>query len=280
MSGRDEFIGNSRRNLILKTASSIRVLVGDKYYDLNFKGSDNKEKEEKELEPSKFIIVKDFSDYDKGKIDYPGDGFIIFSLSGEIYYTNNGKYNSYSSSNIELIEDSGEVDNVFQDSVIFNASIPFLVNSRNLVQNLNSQYLDGYSSSDFILNKNKIKLNELVVESISSSDNKFFYKDGVFSFSNEEEKFISNKRIIGSGTKVLDVEEIEESKFVPYVGLLESILEVIIENDYNPYDYINSMLQVVNIDVLPDISKLEFNEQITFYRSLKNACFIIKNNDL
>ena len=36
MSRGDHVIGNSKRNLVLKTAGSIRVLVGDKYYYLNF----------------------------------------------------------------------------------------------------------------------------------------------------------------------------------------------------------------------------------------------------
>ena len=41
---REEIVGSSSRNLVFKTAGSIRVLVGDKYYDFNFSsnGSSNK----------------------------------------------------------------------------------------------------------------------------------------------------------------------------------------------------------------------------------------------
>ena len=88
MSIRDELIGNSRRNLVLKTAGIIRVLVGDKYYNIDFR-SEKEEQEDKDEEiTSNFIIANNINGYKNGIIDYPGDGKIIFTLDGEIYYTN------------------------------------------------------------------------------------------------------------------------------------------------------------------------------------------------
>ena len=92
MSVRDEVIGNSKRGLVLKTAGSIRVLVGDKYYNLDFRNEESKEDEdESDSVESNFIISDSIDDYISGKLSYPGDNKIIFTFNGSIYYTKNNR---------------------------------------------------------------------------------------------------------------------------------------------------------------------------------------------
>lgn len=275
MSGRDEFIGNSRRNLVLKTANTIRVLVGDRYYNLDFTGSGSADSTEEKPVDSKFLIVEKL---DKG--NYPGDGYVIFTLDGGIYYTTKKRFVKYNSSNVILSEEpesSTDQSLVYNDSVTFNASIPFIVNSRNLVQNLNSQYLNGKDSSSFIEKADIIKLSNVIIDSIVSSDGSFYYKNGEFSFSNGDEEFISNKRIIGPGTEVLDYTELEDSKLVPYTGLLDSLLAILRDKDLAPCEYVNKMLTAVNVDELPDISILDVDEQYSFYEQLDFIHFVVKD---
>lgn len=181
MSNRDEVIGNSRRNLVLKTAGGIRILVGDKYYDLNFR--DEKESESSKVEEtySKFIIADSIKPYESGKIDYPGDNKIIFTLDGNIYYTFDSSYNKY----FDIINENDSDDlpySVTSDGIV-------VFNNNNVVGNLNAQFLNGKTSDDFV-EKNKVqKFNTLIFDTISSSDGKFYYKNGVFSFDPNQTTF-------------------------------------------------------------------------------------------
>lgn len=166
MSSRDEIIGNSRRNLVIKTAGIIRVLVGDKYYDINFKDSAKESDEDGNIiggtSPEEFFIVVDsISDFDDGGREYPGDGKVIFTLDGRIYYTTNNEYIEYGSKeNVDIYNDT------FNTPIELFGTPPMFVHSMSIVNNLNADLLDGYNASDFVL---KEDLNK------NSGVNKFEY---------------------------------------------------------------------------------------------------------
>lgn len=170
---RDEVIGNSRRNLVLKTAGIIRVLVGDKYYAINFRDSEEEQNDKDEEITSSFIIAKNISDYENGTLDYPGDKKVIFTLDGGIYYTLDGDYKSYS-----IGEVSSEVVTTYSDTVSFNAAQPFSVVSSELIPNLNARYLNGYTDDDFIKNEDYLKLGNLTLDTLSVGDGLLHCRDG------------------------------------------------------------------------------------------------------
>lgn len=162
MINKDEVIGNSRRNLVLKTAGIIRVLVGDKYYNINFRSSEEEQEDKDEEITSSFIIANNIRDYEDGTLEYPGEKRIIFTLDGGIYYTLDGDYKSYSVGSTDT-----NVITEYQDTVSFNAAQPFNVVSNEVIPNLNSRYLNGYTDSDFVKSDNYIKLNNLNLDTLS-----------------------------------------------------------------------------------------------------------------
>ena len=193
MSG-DEFIGNSRRNLVLKTAGSIRVLVGDRYYDLDFRneGSNNKSSEAPNSvadEASTYAIGRSFHNDDIAAYNGTNEGSLS-RQSEEVY-------------NIEL-----------PYSITTDGTV--IANSTRMVSNLNAQFLNGNSDTDFIKKDRIQKFNKVIFDSISSSDGNFYYKNGKFSLraKNEFEYMslssdttldlsYSNYSILSNGYKIL-----------------------------------------------------------------------------
>ena len=98
-------IGHSKQNLVLKTAGSIRVWVGDKYYDLNFREDESKLSDNEENNninqsfEDNILIINTINGY-----EYPGDNKVIMTLDGDMYYTSKGSYNKYLS-NVSIPSD-------------------------------------------------------------------------------------------------------------------------------------------------------------------------------
>lgn len=174
MSNRDELIGNSRRNLVIKTAGIIRVLVGDKYYDLDFRSEKEEQDDKNDEITSNFIISESIKQYESGKINFPGNNKIIFTLDGGIYYTRDGEYNKYQTH----VDNNVNIDMPFTVTT----SGKVVANNNSMVSNLNAQYLDGKKASNFIEKSNIQTFNKVVFNELVSSDGSFYYKDGVFSF--------------------------------------------------------------------------------------------------
>jgi hypothetical protein len=138
---KEEVIGSPRRNLVFETSGVIRVKVGDKYYKLNYDKETTNEEDEESIE-SKIIIVDDILLYETGQYEYPGDRKIIFALNGGIYYTLDNGYFSFNES-----QDSDillERDTIFDNTVIFNGNPPFKLNSSEVINNLNAQFINGH----------------------------------------------------------------------------------------------------------------------------------------
>lgn len=274
MSNRDELIGNSRRNLVLKTAGIIRVLVGDKYYNIDFR-SEKEEQEDKDNEiTSNFIIAKNINGYENGIIEYPGDGKIIFTLDGGIYYTKNDKYNKYSA---EVARSNNSIASDFNNTINFKASIPFVVNSNTLINNLNAQYLNGKTENDFILRGSNIRLNNLIIDNIESSDGSFSYKNGEFTFPGEDFvlKNISEAVTIG-GFNIKSITELEYSKILPYENnLIDDIIEAILSNDKYDFSIIGDILNIHNSDDI-DLSLLNNyskDDQLEYINNVKDYLY-------
>lgn len=295
MSRGDHAIGSSKRNLVLKTAGSIRVLVGDKYYTLNFK-NENEESSENDSSESTIddevvdldsvndsyesVIVVSSKDYYDNN-NYPGDGKVIFTLDGGMYYTSNGVLNKYISDvKIDLPKE-------FNDTISFNNPVPFKINSNNLIQNLNSRFLEGYSSSDFMKNGSTIKINNLIVDNIESNDGNFYYKDGEYSIKPfvPELFFINNKVKIGNGVNIISSQEIEYSKGLPHENsLLEDFLNVIesfyLSEGYTPYYYFTNLFGYDDSLDLTPISKYSEYKQIEAISKMSDILLYKKDSQL
>lgn len=295
MSRGDHAIGSSKRNLVLKTAGSIRVLVGDKYYTLNFK-NENEESSENDSSESTIddevvdldsvndsyesVIVVSSKDYYDNN-NYPGDGKVIFTLDGGMYYTSNGILNKYVSDvKIDLPKE-------FNDTISFNNPVPFKINSNNLIQNLNSRFLEGYSSSDFMKNGSTIKINNLIVDNIESNDGNFYYKNGEYSIKPfvPELFFINNKVKIGNGVNIISSQEIEYSKGLPHENsLLEDFLNVIeafyLSEGYSPYYYFTNLFGYDDSLDLTPISKYSEYKQIEAISKMSDILLYKKDSQL
>lgn len=280
MSKRDELIGNSRRNLVLKTSGSIKVLVGDKYYDLNFRNEDKEEKdnnEENTNEESKneevvgnFIIVNSIGDYENGSLDYPGDGKIIFTLDGQIYYTRNYTYimynASYSSFTTTGVSNSSQD---FENTVNFNGKPPLTVKNNSLIQNLNAQYLNGKRDVDFLLNTPNQSFNNITFNNMYSIDGGIKYEDGKLVFNKPENEYIYNTIKIGN-SDIISIKELEYSKIIPYKNTLflevinalydtnirfsfaKDLIEILNCNDFN-WDWLDNDNKEENYKALVDV---------------------------
>lgn len=141
-------IGIGGRNLVLNTFGRVYVKVQDKYYEIDFKNGFGKDKSSK----SNIIVVN--TKLDLSSFPYPGDGNIILSKDGFIFYTEENEVKEFTinSDSIELVNPN-IIGTVTIDS---GNNSPFVVNSKTLVKNLNVEFLNGYNSNDFAkLNDNE-----------------------------------------------------------------------------------------------------------------------------
>lgn len=169
---KEEVIGSPRRNLVFETSGVIRVKVGDKYYKLNYDKEITNDKDEESIE-SKIIIVDDILLYETGQYEYPGDGKIIFALNGGIYYTlDNGYFNFNDSQDSDTLL---EKSIIFDNTVIFNGNPPFKLNSSDVINNLNAQFIEGHNWNDIqsLLSNKNTSFNIL-----ETTDGKFRAEDG------------------------------------------------------------------------------------------------------
>lgn len=169
---KEEVIGSPRRNLVFETSGVIRVKVGDKYYKLNYNKETTNNEDEESIE-SKIITVDDIALYETGQYEYPGDGKIIFAFNGGIYYTlDNSYFNFNDSQNSDILL---EQDTIFDNTVIFNGNPPFKLNSLDVINNLNAQFIEGHNWNDIqsLLNNKSASFDVL-----ETTDGKFKAEDG------------------------------------------------------------------------------------------------------
>ena len=248
----DEVIGHSKKNLVLKTSGNIRVLVGDKYYNLNFRDEDEKEKTEEEDDKTSLesndeynyndiIIVDNISEFGSSR-SYPGDKKIIFTLDGNIYYTLNNSYNKYLDKAPVPIASSTAIN--FNQPLKLKGSPAIDISDTSLIRNLNAEYLNGKKDYEFIEHGGNAKINSLTVDSIFSSDGKFSYYNGKFNIpqSDDEEDLSCNQ--------ILEISEIECSKLNYYSNdIYDDVCEILSRDNLDTIENISKFLEPANVDI-------------------------------
>lgn len=157
---REEVIGNGRKPIVLNTSGPIKVKVNDKYYVLKYEEEDNEgyvdtNKSKSKPAANNIIIAKSILNYLDGSADYPGDGKVIIAFDNGIYFTENGTYvqmlEGANSESSHATEDQSELDKyTFDRTVLFRGTPPFILNNNLLINNLNAQYLNGYTAEELM----------------------------------------------------------------------------------------------------------------------------------
>lgn len=257
---KEERIGNPYKNLVFRTSGNIRVLVGDKYYTLKY-DTENADDKSSNAAESNFIIAEEgMGPYLSGELEYPGDSKIIFAPRDNIYYTDNEMYLPFDKEE-DTEGPSISTTNTFNDTVIFNGNPAFVINGENTkIINLNAEYLDGYSSLDFMKRNDKMEF-----ESISTSDGQFSVNDGKLvvnsisavdgNIENISFKNLIGSISIGSNVKVSSFSEFLNSKFIDYdVDLLSIIYDLFIQDEINTtedfYILASKLFEIINSDYI------------------------------
>lgn len=185
-----ETIGSTSKDLVLNTFGRIYIRVRDRYYELNYgnAGSNNTLNEQKG-DPD--IIILESSN-NLASITYPGDNKVILTLDGGFYITVNGEYRPYT---IKQTGSSWEIEDLTVKNpikILTTTEPPFIINSKQLVENLNAQYLNGYTDDKFAkkaenesISGNWTIKNILFVDNVlKSTNNKNTLNDTILDFAN------------------------------------------------------------------------------------------------
>ena len=273
---KEEFIGSKNRDLVFRTAGRVSILIGDKYYPLNFDNTDNTDKEYDNTSEGSYnssvIITDSINSYLNGSIPYPGDNYLIFSSSGDVYRTLNKEYYPYyiSTKPVDI--------NSFDKTISFLGSPAFKVSRPLLINNLNAQLLNGKKDSDFILKSDNLSFENIIVNSIKSKDGKFSYINGVLTVpeSNTVEKnYISNKISIGLGLPVVSIKELDTFKYIPYDN---TIIEDLFSLDSFDYKQASQLVSFANSDNSIDSSSMNTDEIIDLYEELSSFIYLKKTS--
>lgn len=133
-------VGDKGKDLILQTSGRVYVQVKDRFYEINFRGDDEKDKDEEKEETPQVIFVD--NEDSLTDLQYPGDNYLILTKDGEFFITENEGYTP--------VAITSQINTTFTTPLtITTLEAPFNINSTNLVKNLNSEYLNGISSSSF-----------------------------------------------------------------------------------------------------------------------------------
>lgn len=151
-------IGVEGKNLVLKTLGRVYVKVKDRKYELLFRPEDYQElfketinSEEDSLNNSSFITVDSSTNLES--YSYPGDNVLVLTKDGYIYVTENNDYTQiplqFSGENLSLqnLTINGQI-------TFMGNSVPFIVPSNLLINNLNADLLDGYHVDAFARKNN------------------------------------------------------------------------------------------------------------------------------
>lgn len=133
-------VGDKGKDLILQTSGRVYVQVKDRFYEINFRGDDEEDKDEEKEETPQVIFVD--NEDSLTDLQYPGDNYLILTKDGKFFITENEGYT--------LVSIASQINTTFTTPLtITTLEAPFNINSTNLVKNLNSEYLNGISSSSF-----------------------------------------------------------------------------------------------------------------------------------
>ena len=156
-------IGVEGKNLVLKTLGRVYVKVKDRKYELLFRPEDLQQlfketinSEEDSLNNSSFITVDSSTNLES--YPYPGDNVLVLTKDGYVYVTENNDYTQiplqFSGENLSLqnLTVNGQI-------TFTGNSVPFIVPSNLLINNLNADLLDGYHADAFARKNNNEIIN-------------------------------------------------------------------------------------------------------------------------
>lgn len=161
-------VGDKGKDLILQTSGRVYVQVKDRFYEINFRGDDEEDKDEEKEETPQVIFVD--NEDSLTDLQYPGDNYLILTKDGKFFITENEGYTPVSI--------ASQINTTFTTPLtITTLEAPFNINSTNLVKNLNSEYLNGISSSSFArkdINESisRWTITELISNTIRDSEGK------------------------------------------------------------------------------------------------------------
>lgn len=287
---REERIGSPRKNLVFQTSGDIKILVGDKYYTLDYNNnkitSESNDSDNSD-EKKDYLITDSISDYENGIYNYPGDNIIIFALNDGIYYTKDNKY--YKFDNSSNIIDNNINNKVFDTTVIFNGNPPFIIRNKSLINNLNAQYLGGYPASSFMkVGDSFPEWNEL-----NSLDGNFSYKDGILNITNIvseniqtdilQANYLNGSLKVGTIANITNIQEDLNSKFRrfprPVYPFVKKIIKYLPLNYQYDVKFDNISIDTSNVQELFNIifklgyvtnifwtnTSSELNDRVNFY---------------
>lgn len=144
-------IGVGTRNMVLNTLGRLYVKVQDRYYEIDFRNQSNGSNSSPNI-----ITINSANNIEN--LAYPGDDKLIISEDGKFWITKNNEF--------KQIEVNLNKDELTLNTLTINKQLvinpeneiisPIIINSKKLIDNLNAQYIDGYSSNDLaIKNKNE-----------------------------------------------------------------------------------------------------------------------------
>lgn len=230
-----ETIGSISKDLVLNTFGRIY----NRYYELNYgnagsNGTSNSQKNDPDI-----IILE--SSNNLVSIPYPGDNKVVLTLDGGFYITVNGEYKPYT---IKQTGSSWEINDLTVKNpikVLTTTEPPFIINSKLLVENLNAQYLNGYTDDQFAKKAED--------ESISGNwtIKNILFVDNVLKSTNKRNTL--NDTVLDFANSVLDIDYINVRKAM-------RVYEYII----NRIKCTNGSFWVSDSALVQSIPKLSYNE--------------------
>lgn len=172
-----ETIGSTNKDLVLNTFGRIYIRVRDRYYELNYSNAGSSDISNNQKNDPDILILE--SSNNLASITYPGDNKVVLTLDGGFYITVNGEYKPYT---IKQTGSSLEIEDLTVKNpikILTTNEPPFIINSKQLVENLNAQYLNGYTDDKFAkkaenesISGNWTIKNILFVDNVLKSTNK------------------------------------------------------------------------------------------------------------
>lgn len=245
-------IGDKGKDLILQTSGRVYIQVKDRFYEINFRDENKGIEEEKTDDFSSKIIIIESKD-DISNITYPGDGYFIIAKDGNFFLTEEGNI-------VELSLTQQSTTTFSTPLTITSLEAPFIINSTNLVKNLNAEYLNGISSSNFIRkdtneNISKLTIKEIISNQIHDQNNKTILnlENGSLTIDT-----IRVNKLIVSETET-DSEETESAS--------ESSIDII-----NKKTYFSNGITIKSISV---IDKLESYIELSDFQYFSNENYLV-----
>ena len=225
-------VGDKGKDLILQTSGRVYVQVKDRFYEINFRGDDEEDKDEEKEETPQIIFVEDPSILDDS-YPYPGDNYLIIA-GGEFFRTIDGEY--------QPIQISTQQNSTFNIPITINTlESPFNISSTVLVKNLNAEYLNGVPSIKFGRKDRNETIEEWTIKTLNGN----LIKDS------------ANTTYLNLKDGILDINTIRVKNLFAEISTPSDSEEGTAENDFkilNKKTYISDGLKVNKVSAIDKLT--------------------------